>query len=206
MFDVPTFLAPGNHDGYWRLREDGLNYWEEYFGPVYYSFDYGPHHFTSVNSYDWWKFQRFSFLFVALNWGGSIRQRQLQWIEDDLSSTDADLKFIFLHHNPIWETTNHSLLRNPYKNRLPFLELIDTHDVDMVLAGHEHIDDVTIENDTIFITTTTPESEIRVDDGYWGYRLVTIENGSITSYNYQEPKYSIPSYPVSYTHLRAHET
>jgi hypothetical protein len=64
----------------------------------------------------------------------------------------------------------------------------------MVLAGHVHIDNVTIANDTIFLTTTTPESGIRDEDGYWGYRLIEIVDGEISSYNYKEPKYSIPSY------------
>ena len=195
-FDVPTFLAPGNHDGYRRFREDGLEYWKEFFGQLYYSFDFGDYHFVSVNSYDMPSIFRWSFLLLALNWGGSISDEQLSWINKDLKESNSDLTFIFLHHNPLWETMKDSLMLKKYKNREELLSLIYNYDVDMVLAGHVHRDTVNVENDVIFLTTTTPQSEIRTDDGYWGYRLVEIKNGKIFSYNYKEPKYSIPSYKI----------
>jgi len=200
MFDVPTYIVPGNHDGYNRLFDDGFDYWEKYFGPLYYSFDYGSYHFTAVNSYDWSPLQRFTILFIPLNWGGSVREQQLNWIEEDLSEAHDQVSFMFLHHNPLWDTQRDSLLRNHYYNQEAMLRLIDDYNVDMVLAGHTHIDNVTIQNDTIFVTTTTPESSISVDDGYWGYRLVTITNGSVDSYTYKEPKYSIPSYCLNYSY------
>lgn len=198
MFDVPIFLIPGNHDGYNRITEDGFDYWEKYFGPLYYSFDFGNYHFTGVNTYDMSKLERLTFLFIPLNWGGSITDHQLQWIKNDLESSNADLNFMFLHHNPLWDTKKDSLIGKGYENRENILSLIYDNDVDMVLAGHNHLDTVNIENDVIFITTTTPESEIRNSDGYWGYRLIEIRNGEISSYNYKDPKYSIPSYQIDY--------
>jgi 3',5'-cyclic AMP phosphodiesterase CpdA len=144
---------------------------------------------------------RFTLFFITLNWGGSISDSQINWIEEDLISTDSENVFMFMHHNPLWETTSDSLVRKPYQNRAKLLSLIDEHDVDMVLAGHVHFDNVTIENETIFLTTTTPESEIRVEDGYWGYRLIDIENGEIENYNYKEPKYSIPSYRLNHSFI-----
>ncbi len=199
-FDVPTYLAPGNHDCYRRIGEDGVEYWQDYFGPLYHSFEYGTTHFTAVNSYDWPAKNRLSIGPIAFTWGGSIRQTQLSWLEDDLEGAqDATLRFLFLHHNPLWDTTNDSLIGKGYQNRQQLLSLINTYNVDMVLAGHVHYDNVTIQNNTIFLTTTTPESEIRESDGYWGYRMITVENGTITSYNYKEPKYSIPSYHLAVT-------
>jgi len=70
LFDVPTFLCPGNHDGYNRFREDGLDFWKTYFGPLYYSFDYGDYHFTAINSYDAPAPLRACLFFIPLNWGG----------------------------------------------------------------------------------------------------------------------------------------
>ena len=67
----------------------------------------------------------------------------------------------------------------------------------MVFAGHVHYDDVTIQNDTYFITTTTAASSVDDVEGYWGYRLIKIKNGHIQSINYKEPKYSIPSYRIN---------
>ena len=140
---------------------------------------------------------RLSFLFFALNWGGSISNDQLEWIEKDLKLDDSKITFMFMHHNPLWETQKDSMMLKNYKNRENLLSLIRTYQVDLVLAGHVHWDNVTIVNGTTFITTTTPESEIRVKDGYWGYRLIEIKNGIIDNYNYKEPKYSIPSYHLS---------
>lgn len=193
-FDVPTFLAPGNHDGYRRIGEDGLQLWNDYFGAHYYSFDYGSYHFQAINSYDWPPYLRWSILFLALTWGGSIGEQQLQWIEDDLNQSSATHQCMFMHHNPLWDTKSDSLLGMGYQRRDNLLEIIRSNQIDMVLAGHVHYDNVTRDNQTLYLTTTTPESEIRVEDGYWGYRLIEIENGDITRYNYKEPKYSIPSY------------
>ena len=198
LFDVPTFLCPGNHDGYYKLGQDGLEFWKHYFGPLYYSFDYGTYHFAALNSYDWPPYMRRALWFITLNWGGYISDDQLQWIEEDLTHASANLTFMFLHHNPLWDTTTDSLLRQAYHNRHELLALIDEYNVDMVLAGHVHFDNVTVVNDTVFLTTTTPESDIQTDDGYWGYRRIQIQSGNIVSYNYKDPKYSIPSYHLTY--------
>jgi DNA repair exonuclease SbcCD nuclease subunit len=193
LFDVPTFLVPGNHDGYNRFREDGLKIWQKYFGPLYYSFDFGNYHFIGVNS------------FIVLNWGGSIQEDQLNWIKNDLNNNDANLTFMFLHHNPLWDTKSDSLLRMGYKNREKFLTLIDEQNVDMVLAGHIHKDTVNNESGTIFITTTTPSSDVRKEDGYWGYRLIEVEDSKIASYNYKEPRFSIPSYKLNCEYTDAYD-
>ena len=60
--DVPVFCVPGNHDSYcwdWHddeagpVHNDGQEIWQDLFGPVYYSFDYGDNHFLGINSMDW---------------------------------------------------------------------------------------------------------------------------------------------------------
>ncbi|MBD3226660.1 MAG: hypothetical protein GF329_00595 [Candidatus Lokiarchaeota archaeon] len=196
-FDVPTYLCPGNHDGYRRIGEDGLKFWNEYFGPFYYSFNYGNHHFIACNSYDMPDLLRISISFFALNWGGNIGDGQLQWIENDLQTRNYENLYLFMHHNPLWETKKYSFIRKKYQNRIELLSLIDEYNANMVLAGHIHADNVTIINDTIFVTTTTPAGIVREKDAYWGYRLIEIENGEIVSYNYNEPKFSIPSYHLS---------
>ena len=197
MFQVPTFLCPGNHDGYVQTGQDGFKFWQEYFGPLYYSFDYGEHHFTSVNSYDWPMLARFGISFLVFNWGGYIREEQIEWIEEDLENSNATMKFMLLHHNPIWDTRNDSLLKIGYGRREELLSLIDEYRVDAVFAGHVHYDDITIHNDTLYVTTTTVSSSLSSEDAYWGYRLINIRDGEITSYNYKEPKFSIPSYKLS---------
>jgi len=197
-FQVPTYLAPGNHDGYIQTFQDGLKFWQYYFGPLYYSFDYGNNHFLSLNSYDWPKIARFGFSYLVFNWGGSIREEQAQWIEQDLTKhKSSPMLSMMLHHNPLWDTTSDSLLKNGYYGREHLLSLINQYQIDMVLAGHVHYDDVTIQNNTYFITTTTAASSVDDDQGYWGYRMIKIADGQIQSINYKEPKYSIPSYRIN---------
>jgi len=201
MFQVPTFICPGNHDGYIQFGQDGFKFWQEFFGPLYYSFDYGNYHFTMVNSYDWPAKSRVAFSYLAFNWGGYVDKEQLNWIEKDLqNSRNAKLNLILLHHNPLWDTKNDSLLKNGYGGRKELLSLIKKYDVDAVLAGHVHYDDVTIKNGTTYITTTTAASDLGSEDAYWGYRLITIKNGEVESYNYKGEKYSIPSYRLNYTY------
>ncbi len=196
-FKVPTYLCPGNHDGYVQTFQDGLKFWEEYFGPQYYSFDYHDTHFLSINSYDWPYRARLGFSYLVFNWGGSIQAGQLAWIENDLiTHSDSNQTLMMIHHNPLWDTTGDSLVGKGYYNQEEILHLIRSHGVDAVFDGHVHYDDITFDNETLYVTTTTASSSLS-DDGYWGYRLITVEDNTITDYNYQEPKYSIPSYHIN---------
>jgi len=199
MFQIPTYLIPGNHDGYLQCGQDGFKFWQKYFGPLYYSFDYGDHHFTCVNSYDWPKISRFGISFLVFNWGGCIQEEQLNWVKEDLKNNHAKLNFICLHHNPIWDTEDESLFRSGYKGRQELISLIEEYGIDAVFAGHEHYDNITNQNNTIYITTTTTSSSTG-EDAYWGYRLIEIKNSQITSYNYKEPHYSIPSYQLNHSY------
>ena len=204
-FDVPIYLCPGNHDGYIQMGEDGFKYWKRYFGPLYYSFDYGDAHFVCVNSYNWTDKMRRAFLFIPLNWGGCIQEKQLQWIEKDLNLySNAKLKLILLHHNPLWDTWYESLMFNSYIGREELLRIIQEKNVDVVLAGHVHYDNITISNGTLFIITTTASSSLSAPDAYWRYRPITVENYTITSYNYMEPKYSLPSYKIDCVEKDSH--
>jgi len=66
--NVPIFLVPGNHDGHnWDKHtdtgtgsvqgvldhDDGQEIWQDLFGPLYYSWDYGNYHFLGINTMDW---------------------------------------------------------------------------------------------------------------------------------------------------------
>ena len=202
QFDVPTFLCPGNHDGYIQTGQDGFKLWKKFIGQLYYSFNYGDYHFTSINSYDWPASDRWAISYAPLQWGGHIQEEQMEWIEKDLrQSAGAKARFIMLHHNPLWDTRNDSLLKNGnYTGREKLLELIGKYNVSAVFDGHVHYDNITEQNGTLYITTTTCASELSAEDAYWGYRLIEVNDGKIVSYNYREPKYSIPLYRLNCTY------
>ncbi len=56
--NVPVFCVPGNHDSYcWDghalPHDDGQEIWQDLFGPLYYSWEYGDAAFLVLNSMDW---------------------------------------------------------------------------------------------------------------------------------------------------------
>jgi 3',5'-cyclic AMP phosphodiesterase CpdA len=111
QLNVPVYLIPGNHDGYAQdgTLSDGLDYWTKYFGPQYFSFDYGPYaHFAALNSFDWDKIDRSGTGTVSVpTWGGQVRNEQLQWIKQDFAKNEAtaqpgQLRGLLAHNNPIY--------------------------------------------------------------------------------------------------------
>ena len=81
-YSLPTFMVPGNHDGYASgdgLLRDGLEYWQQIIGPPYYSFDYGENHYVCINTYDGSASERESISFIPQKWGGTLGDQQLEW-------------------------------------------------------------------------------------------------------------------------------
>jgi 3',5'-cyclic AMP phosphodiesterase CpdA len=147
QLQVPTYITPGNHDGYDNpLRADGAAKWEKFFGPLYYSVNVGSDiHIVSINSYDWEHKHR-----LVTTWGGSVRDGQLNWLQNDLTNWRANnpegLMMTFAHHDPSWEQSP-GLLDNIFDpqdqqwsghNRLPLRQLLNSAGVDVHFAGHTH--------------------------------------------------------------------
>ena len=147
QIQAPTYITPGNHDGYDNpLRADGLAKWKKFFGPLYYSVDIGSRiHVASINSYDWPAKHR-----LVTTWGGSVRDTQLNWLRDDLSQWRAShpdgLMITFAHHDPSWEQSPGLLddILNPQDqqwsgaNRLTLRKMLHDAGVDVHFAGHTH--------------------------------------------------------------------
>jgi hypothetical protein len=66
-----------------------------------------------------------------------------------------------------------------------------------------HYDNITIVNNTLYITTTTPSSITH--GGYWGYRLIRIREAKIVSYYYKESPNSIPIYKINCSYINPYE-
>lgn len=102
-FEVPTVLAPGNHDAYVNVAEDGFAYWTSYFGPPAFDTTFGDVHIVSVNTYDWSEMDRQGASYAVSAWGGQVREAQFDWLEDTLCSGEHDRTVTFAHHSPSWQ-------------------------------------------------------------------------------------------------------
>ena len=124
-----TTLAPvsGNHDGLgvedWFNNMFALDTSEsvQTSDGVNYSYDYGNVHFAVLNTND------------IL----SISIAQLNWLENDLKSTDADWKIILMHKSP-YSLGKDAKWPDALYLQKSLTRIADECDVDLVLSGHDH--------------------------------------------------------------------
>lgn len=92
----PWYPVAGNHDVYERPHtpEGHLELYKTHFGPLYYSFDHKWAHVSVLFSDE-------SMSFSNPSEDQNMSRQQLDWLRNDLVSTDAERLYVFLHH-PRW--------------------------------------------------------------------------------------------------------
>ncbi len=124
-----TTLAPvtGNHDGlgveYWFNNMFNLDTSEsvQIKDGVNYSFDYGNAHIAVVNTND--------ILAISI--------AQLDWLRNDLNSTDKDWKIVCLHKSP-YSLGKDAKWPDALYLQKSLTRVIDECNVDLVMSGHDH--------------------------------------------------------------------
>jgi hypothetical protein len=146
MHRLPLFATLGNHEFEYGSIDNPLEYYNLYFpypmykelnskdvSTYYYSFDWGPAHFVSFDS---WSAITPDDLKAAL---GSVNKdtnsAQYKWLEKNLASTDRKWKIVFMHV-PFY-CTNDCNARDD-DGRKYFQPLFERYGVNLVLAGHIH--------------------------------------------------------------------
>ena len=127
--NLGTTLVPvaGNHDGlgveYWFNNMFNLDTSEsvQVKDGVNYSFDYGNVHFAVLNTND------------IL----SISIPQLNWLENDLNSTDKDWKIVCLHKSP-YSLGKDAKWPDALYLQKSLTRVLDKCNVDLVMSGHDH--------------------------------------------------------------------
>lgn len=115
-----TFPVPGNHE----YDTPGASGYYQYFAarqpgpPGYYAFDLGAWRVYALNS----------------NCEDIDCGPEYTWLEDDLSTHPRTCSLFFMHHPRFSSGREHG--SDPTMSR--FFGIAQRHDVDMVLAGHEH--------------------------------------------------------------------
>ncbi|MHA1835882.1 MAG: metallophosphoesterase [Candidatus Odinarchaeia archaeon] len=165
---TPIYLAIGNHD------TPSKSYFEEYFyhpyiGTLrYYSFDYGNSHFIILNSEE-------------QGYQGDLSPAQINWLENDLKTTDKKHIFIFAHR-PMYPVDGHyDNSFNQNQTLLNWMEtLFEEYKVDIFFAGHEHLYTRQEANGFIHIISGGGGAPLYTPTHAWGF---TVEK-QIRTYQY----------------------
>lgn len=128
LMNITMAPTAGNHEGNlrWGWFDNMFNLdksagWNHITG-VYYSFDYSNAHIAVLNTNDMYP----------------ISEEQINWLQNDMNSSDAQWKIILMHRACYSAGKN---INKPdtviMRNRL--LPIIDSLDIDVVINGHDHM-------------------------------------------------------------------
>ncbi len=115
---LPLYQAPGNHD----TVDGGGRFFQKYFGPLYYSFEYEGDRFIVLDD----------------SQPGSFDSAQFAWLKAELAKP-ARHKFVVMH-KPVFDPSelykSHVMSSRAVTEEL--VKLFARNKVDYVLAGHIH--------------------------------------------------------------------
>lgn len=199
--DVPIYRAIGNHDMEYGVRsyEHSYKTFEQFFGPIYYSFNRGMAHYVILNN-NYYINRDYRYI-------GYIDECQLQWLEKDLSFVPKDhLVFIFMHipTSSTKELQFNALLPDETSNAASLYNILKGYDAH-ILTGHSHnnwnvvFTDSLMEHNTAAVCGTFWKSDICTDGTPSGYGVYQV-NGNKVSW-----KYKSAGYPIDYQ-FRAYPT
>ena len=125
---IDFFSTPGNHDMtlYSRSHETSVRLWEETFGPTYYSFNVGKVHYVILN--DNFYIGR-DYFYI-----GYLDERQLAWLERDLSYVEEGSTVIVTLHIP---TTCEESDRKQFQYRNIANVMTNAHHLHRMLAPYQ---------------------------------------------------------------------
>ena len=103
-FHTPVWLVPGNHENFGIERDKshvsatnplyGRGMYHKYFGPDYYSFNYGGVHFVGLNTAD----------IDDQSYYGHVDSLQLAWLARDLALVPSTMPVVTFDHIPFLST------------------------------------------------------------------------------------------------------
>jgi hypothetical protein len=151
---LPYFLMVGNHD----LWYDGWNQFYSRFGSSTYMFTI----ITPVAKD----------LFICLDSGsGTLGKKQLDWLKEILETFRNEYRYCFVFTHTNLFRNRHTFASNPPVAELHVLiDLFTKHDVDMVIAAHDHFRYEEKFGNTIYITMDALEDGLD-NSGYFKIKV-----------------------------------
>lgn len=138
LVGVPFFQVIGNHDMDVQARSDDLSAqtFKSLFGPAYYSFNRGEIHYVVLDDV--------FFIGTAKKYIGYLTERQLQWLEQDLSHVKPGSTVVVALHIPTNSgdqrrtKANEESLGNVVSNRAALYRLLKPYSAHL-MSGHTHV-------------------------------------------------------------------
>ena len=151
LMDTTMMSASGNHEGMGSYAIEKNYYYsnvpeQDTESGIYFSFDYNNVHVAVLNTNN-------------LNDDKSLSDAQVDWLIDDMQSSDADWKFVAMH-KAIYSNGSHYKDKDVCKIRDELCKLMPQLGIDMVFQGHDHVylrTDAMIDNKVESVTTSTAE-------------------------------------------------
>jgi 3',5'-cyclic AMP phosphodiesterase CpdA len=134
---IPYYSVQGNHDvNYDADEKHSSETFRKYYGPNYYSFDYGNVHFICLENIErfckkgerekWWDCYR-----------GEVNETQLTWLTNDLKHVPDDKLIVLCQHIPFQRNPDNNE-RSMIANMNEVFNILEERKNVLVLAGHDH--------------------------------------------------------------------
>ncbi len=132
---VPCHNVAGNHDRNYDAKDDvhSLETFAYFFGPPYYSFNYGKVHFIILDDVEH---------FIEngeAKYRGNLDDQQLLWLQNDLQLTDPEYLVVFMMHIPLYWLEDEDKFELNINNGDRLLNILKDRKYLLGLAGHTHM-------------------------------------------------------------------
>ncbi|MDR3329480.1 MAG: calcineurin-like phosphoesterase family protein [Prevotellaceae bacterium] len=121
----PTYQVIGNHDHDENVHDDlgAAHYFEQYFGPTYYSFNFGKCHFVALDNI----IHR-----SRSDYDEAVSKEQMEWLKKDLAFVNKDKLIIIGLHAPSIKYNGKGI-----KNYRELHQLLEGYEA-FLFSGHTH--------------------------------------------------------------------
>jgi predicted MPP superfamily phosphohydrolase len=141
LFKMPVYMTMGNHENVGITVESGIDSSNANWGKKMYVKRYNKRYYSFV--YDGWKFfilDGIKILVKQKNYTEGVDSVQIEWIKNELQSTDKTMPIVISIHPPL---VNPEGITNPASkvitsNSATILGLFKDYNLKTVLEGHTH--------------------------------------------------------------------
>ncbi|WP_407318384.1 calcineurin-like phosphoesterase family protein [Isoptericola halotolerans] len=126
----PARFLPGNHDLDFDATssEHTFDTYRAQIGPEYYSYDVGKAHVVALNTVEYP---------VGTSYTGSLDERQLEWLRNDLAQVPANKLIVIAAHIPLLDYADQGSSKHQVAQVNEIYEMLEGREA-IALGGHTH--------------------------------------------------------------------